>query len=149
MKVCGKPSTMGLPFYWKVNSDQQWCQTAWIPHWLPLLRLCFNSCGDGKKRSVIHVDLCESLFGHLLFGHLVLTCKSVRWREWNKDRIVCVSVQTQNLSWDGRELADEFLRYTPFAPFCSVLLHCVIPGDVNWHVSPGWQKLGMQLDSRR
>lgn len=102
-----------------------------------------------KKGSVIHVDLCESLFGHLLFGHLVLTCKSVRWREWNKDRIVCVSVQTQDLSWDGRELADEFLRYTPFAPFCSVLLHCVIPGDVNWHVSPGWQKLGMQLDSRR
>lgn len=57
-----------------------------------LMRLCFNLCGDGKKkkRSAIHVDLCRRLFGHLLFSHLVLTWKSVRWREWNKDRLVCV-----------------------------------------------------------
>lgn len=49
---------------------------------------------------------------------------------------VRVSIQTQDLSRDGRELADEFPCYAPFAPFCSVLLLCVIPGDVNWHVFP-------------
>lgn len=46
---------------------------------------------------------------------------------------VSVSIQTQDLNLDGRELADKFLCD---APFCSVLSPGVIPGDVNWHVSP-------------
>lgn len=35
-----------------------------------------------------------------------------------------------------------FLRYAPFAPFCSVLQLCVIPGDVTWHVLPRLTKTG-------
>lgn len=61
---------------------------------------------------------------------------------------VCVAIQTRDLSQNGREPADEFLSFALFPPFCSVLLLCVIPGDVNWHVPPRSRKPGKQLDIR-
>ena len=89
-----------------------------------------------EKKTVIHVDLCRSRFGHLLFIRLVLTL-GVSEVERMKQGQACVyvSIQAQDLSRDGRELADEFLCHAPFTLFCSVLLLCVIPGDVNWHAS--------------
>lgn len=106
---------------------------------------CILSCYEMEK--IFVWPFAEAFFGHLLFSHLVLTRKSVRWRELNKGRLVC-SFQSRIKtcvkmagSWQIK-----ILCCAPFVPFYSVLCLCVIPGDVNWHVSPSWQKLGMKVN---
>lgn len=98
--------------------------------------------------------LCRSTFWSFVI-HSFNADMEVGEVQRGKQGQACVCVFPSRLqTW--AEMAENwrmnFSCFALFAPFCSVLSLCVIPGDVNWHVAPpsqpSWHKLGRQLDMR-